>query len=115
MTFDEIAMPGKCDICGAEGPVVVCCSTMGAVSYAYCKHCYDNELEPYGAMVAYISCAGHYPEDINDTYIDIVRHNLEFYGKTEEEFTADVDRLIREEEEFFRKMLDDDCTGGEFL
>ena len=66
-------MKGKCAVCGKEGEVFVACSTCGAISFAYCEDCLNIGAEPYGALVEYISCAGDSPEDINDTYLKIIR------------------------------------------
>lgn len=49
----------------------------------------------------YISGTGHWPDDVNPAYQALVRKNLAFYGKTEEEFAADVERMISEEQELF--------------
>ena len=46
-------------------------------------------------MVAYIACAGHFPEDINETYRSDVRRMLPLWGKTEAEFIRDVDAMIQ--------------------
>lgn len=104
MTFEELATPGVCSVCGRARPVVVCCSAMGPVSYAYCKKCHANRAEPYGAMVAYISAAGRFPEDINETYQELVRNCLHYLGKTEEQFSADVEQAIQDEIEYFKRM-----------
>ena len=45
--FNQIAKPGKCEVCGAEELVVVLASSFGPCSCAYCKECYDFNLEPY--------------------------------------------------------------------
>ena len=51
-------------------------------------------------MVNYISCAGHWPQDINDTYQEEVRRQLKLHDKTEAEFAADVDEEIKRDLEF---------------
>lgn len=104
MTFDELARPGVCQVCGSNRPVAVFSSSMGACSFAYCKTCWANHAEPYEAMVAYISCAGRYPDDINDAYIAIVRQNLYYLGRSEEEFIADVEMALQKELEYFQYM-----------
>lgn len=50
-TFEDIARPGECDVCGKKTDVVVVCSAMGPVSLAYCNDCYNRNLEPYSLMV----------------------------------------------------------------
>ena len=47
----------------------------------------------------YIACAGHFPEDINETYRADVRRMLPLWGKTEAEFIRDVDAMIQRLEE----------------
>ena len=94
--LDEI-----CNVCGAKGPVAVCSSIFGATSYAYCQDCFDMSKEPYQAIVAYISAAGHWPQDINEGYQGEVRRQLKLHNKTEEEFRNDVEFSIAEEQQFF--------------
>ena len=87
----------KCDVCGKENVEgVVCASSMGPITFSYCKDCFEKGLEPYNAVVAYISCSGHFPQDINETYQGLVRSILEGLGKSEEEFIRDVDKTIEE-------------------
>lgn len=90
---EAIAM---CDVCGKKAPVRVACSAYGPISFAYCQDCYEAQLEPYGAVVAYIACAGHFPEDINEGYRRDVRRMLPFFNKTEEEFIQDVNSALDE-------------------
>ena len=99
--FEEIARKGKCDVCGKQTDVAVCSPSCGQISLAYCRSCMEAELEPYGIMLSYISGAGHWPDDVNPAYQTLVCKNLAFYGKTEEEFAADVERMISEEQELF--------------
>jgi hypothetical protein len=101
--FDEMSFIGICNVCSKETDVVVCASSMGAVSYRYCKDCLNEGLEPYGSMVAYISCAGKYPEEINPDYVKRIRRILAELGITEEEFIIDVNKA---NEEFSQWCLD---------
>ena len=105
--FDELKYAGKCDVCGKETDVVVCASSMGAVSWSYCKNCLQDGLEPYNAIVSYIACAGRFPEEINEKYQQEVRRMLNKLGKTEKEFIADVDKSIEKEMEYWKKMSED--------
>lgn len=95
-TFSDMCHHGTCDVCGKETDVVVCGSGMGPISYAYCEDCLLKGLEPYGGMVAYISCAGKYPDDIAPSYRAHIQHILKELGKTEEEFIADCDKALSE-------------------
>ena len=67
--FEEIAHKGRCDVCGKQTDVAVCASSCGPISLAYCRSCLEAGLEPYGIMLAYISGAGHWPDDINPACI----------------------------------------------
>lgn len=57
-------MPTKlrCNVCGKPARVVAA-SAYGATSYAFLGDCLAKGLEPYSGVVAYIACAGHFPED----------------------------------------------------
>lgn len=89
-------MIGKCDVCGKKGRISVCASRMGAISFGYCDTCLEDDLEPYWAMVAYISCAGRFPEDINDRYQGLVRRILKGLSISEEQFIKDVSKSIQD-------------------
>ena len=89
----------NCDVCGAENTIgLVASSAFGATSYAYCACCLAEDKEPYRAIVNYISCAGHWPQDINPMYQREVRRQLKLHNKTEEEFRNDVEWAIVEEQ-----------------
>lgn len=92
----------KCDVCGSTDGVEVFASTMGPVSLAYCAECQKKRLEPYEYMVAYISCAGNFPEDINEAYVDHVRRILKELDISEEKFIADC----KKSEEEFNSLMD---------
>ena len=86
----------KCDVCGKESKIFVACSAYGPISFAYCEDCASNGREPYSAIVAYIACAGHFPEDINEAYQKDVRRQLVLHGVSEEQFIQDVEDCIKE-------------------
>lgn len=92
MKFEDLCSIGKCDVCGKEDAVVVLSSNYGPVSFAYCKDCLSNGLEPYGAVVAYISCAGHFPEEINEAYVKDVRKILKSLNIEEKQFIEDCEK-----------------------
>lgn len=99
---------GKCDVCGKETDVQVAASTMGGISFAYCFDCLHKDLEPYGAMVAYIACAGRFPDEINEQYQQHVRYILEGLGVSEDRFIADVDKDIKEMNDQMNKWYEED-------
>lgn len=83
----------KCAACGAKNVKgQVASSAFGAMSFAYCEECLATDREPYRAIVDYISSAGRWPKDINESYQREVRRQLKLHNKTEEEFVADVER-----------------------
>lgn len=104
--FEKYCFPGVCSVCGKHTDVVVCASAFGATTYAYCEHCLSNELEPYHAMVDYISCAGLFPDDVNEPYQDLCRHILKHLGISEKKFIEDVRRASEDIIEL-NQMLDD--------
>lgn len=106
MAFKDYCSHGKCDVCGKEDEVLVCSSSMGAVSFAYCEDCFNKRLEPYGAMVACISMAGHFPKDINETYQKHCRHIINELNISEEQFIEDVDKAIEDFDEDFREFCE---------
>lgn len=88
----------RCDVCGKREAVQIACSAYGATSYTFCPECLSKGLEPYGAVVSYIACAGHFPKDIRREYVEDVHRMLPLWDKTEEEFIRDVETMIEKEE-----------------
>lgn len=91
--FAQYATEGKCEVCGKQTQVGVAASIFSG-SFAYCEKCLHNRLEPYHAMVDYVACAGHFPEDINVAYQIMCQHILKGLGVSEEWFIKDVDDRI---------------------
>jgi hypothetical protein len=79
----------------------------GATSFALCDKCLREGREDYRNMVNYISCAGHWPQDINDIYQAEVRRQLKLHGVPEEVFKFEVERAIAEEQAFISEL----CAG----
>ena len=96
---------GKCDVCGKEVETFVACSSCGAISFAYCTECLNAGREPYDALVG----MGLTSDVINKSYKNqILLPSLRFYGKTVEEFDADV---IKEEQEYYNWLQhQDECV-----
>ena len=105
-------MVGTCDVCDKEGEVFVRASHYGAISYAYCKECLEKGLQPYWGMVAYISGAGKFPEDINEAYQEDVRFILKELGISEKQFSKDVEEAIEEMRESFEKYCEKEEKGN---
>lgn len=109
----------KCAGCKKAEGITVVCSMFGATSFALCDKCLREGKEDYRNMVNYISCAGHWPEDINDIYQAEVRRQLKLHDVPEEVFKLEVERAIAEEQAFIkelcaRKVDLADIMGGEF-
>ena len=60
MTVDNEKMPNSacCDVCGAQGPLTVCASRMGPMSFAYCEICSEKGAEPLPATCLRIYAYG---------------------------------------------------------
>lgn len=86
-----------CYVCGKETEdVVVCSSSFGPFSITFCKDCLAQGKEPYSVIVGYIAMAGRFPEDINEEYQKEVRRQLTLHGISEEQFIADVNKIIED-------------------
>lgn len=91
----------KCDVCGKETETMVCSSSCGGVSFAYCRECLNAGREPYSALVG----MGLYYADMNRTYKEqILLPSLKFHGKTIEEFNADVEKLDEDYAEWVKEQ-----------
>lgn len=94
--FEDVCSHGICDCCGNETDVVVCGSSCGAISYAYCERCLNEGYEPYSGLVAYISSAisvgqeDNYKSNISEEFLVFIERNLKFHNKTEEQFISDM-------------------------
>lgn len=88
----------KCAGCKKAEGITVVCSMFGATSFALCDKCLKEGREDYRNMVNYISCAGHWPQDINDIYQAEVRRQLKLHNVPEEVFKFEVERAIAEEQ-----------------
>lgn len=98
----------KCDVCGKETNTTVCCSSCGAVSFAYCDECLRTNREPYDALVG----MGLHYDTFCKTYKDkVLLPSLQFFGKTVEQFNADIDKM----DEDYRKWCEEnkDKAGEE--
>ncbi len=103
-----------CACCGEEKEVFVACSTLGAFSFAYCASCLNAGVEPYSALVDYIACAGRYPDDIHPDWLEFIKLNLEFYGKTEDQFKKDLKKADEVMSQYFELASQHEKWEGEF-
>lgn len=101
----ELHTKTVCDVCGKQAPVRIACSAYGPISFAYCEDCLSKHLEPYSAVVAYIACAGCFPDEINEAYRNDVRRMLSLWDKTEDEFIRDVDAASVRNDKFLNGIV----------
>ena len=106
--FYEYNLDGVCDVCHKHVKVVVCCGGYGPISNAYCEECYSKGLQPYEVMVAYLSCAGRFPDDISPGYVKDVRRILAEMDIPEEKFIKDIDEAIEELNVYYGQMVEND-------
>lgn len=93
-------LKNTCEVCGKRNiSFVTCTSKFGPMSLYYCKDCFNKGKEPYDVVVAYIACAGHFPDDINEDYQKEVRRQLVLHNISEEQFIKDVDEFRNKLEE----------------
>lgn len=88
--FHRNAHPGQCEVCGKETMVVVCSSSMGPFSFAYCEDCLRAGAEPYWFLVNVISMSGTWPDSVNEACQEKIRSVLKYLSRSEDDFKADV-------------------------
>lgn len=90
-------MDGHCDICGKWGIVYVRCSSLCAMSLAYCTDCLLSYREPYGVLVASLVGTGATSlEGVAEHLHPVVHASLEGAGKTLEDLFRDLDEAETE-------------------
>src|SRR5919109_204932 len=91
-------MNGMCDVCGKRTPIGVAASSIGPMSFAYCRSCLEERAEPYFMVVTTLACCGGRLEGTADWFKDmIVPASLEVAGKT-------VEDLLRDSQDFINEM-----------
>lgn len=102
--------PSRCAVCGKPADAVAC-SSLEAMSFAYCHDCLENGLEPYGHVVVYVGCnCGKFPDDVPEEFQRRIRRMLPFWGKTEAEFIQAVNQ-IAEDDPFPYTYDEDPCES----
>lgn len=109
----------KCDVCGNKSYAVLS-SSLGAISFAYCRDCAESNAEPYGLLVSSVADFGSLDrlrENARDAYSDIITATLKVTGRTWEQFEIDV-RLFKEKiekvdlEQMFEHIENEDTCNG---
>jgi hypothetical protein len=90
-------MAGKtCDVCGVtykhDHETVVAASSLGPVSFAYCRQCSRLGLEPYVALIGGLSGLRSKEEVDPWVWEMVVLPSLEAHGTTEEQFWAELEQ-----------------------
>ena len=80
----------KCEVCGKEGNVAVCCSGLVPFSFSYCDECLTHLAEPYWVLVALTSQLGGWNR-VDWNLKRRIKTNLEYLHKDFNEFLQDVD------------------------
>lgn len=85
-----ITCHNTCDVCGkTDETVFVLCSSLGAMSFAYCKDCAQKGLEPYWAIVTTASIL-QYPTGCAEWFLNLIDLTLENLHISKEQFMEDV-------------------------
>lgn len=95
-TFSRHEHPGRCDVCGKEGPVVVRRSTFGPFDFSYCEECFRTGAEPYWFTVSTVALHGLWPNDVNETFQAKIRSILKYLDRSEDSFKMDVYRAYHD-------------------
>lgn len=97
--FIKYAKLGKCEVCEAEGPVIIVPSQLGSCCCVYCEKCYEYNLEPYFMIITAIRECGW--NNMTEKYKNIIEKSLTKMGKTLEEAFDDADYI---ESEFWENI-----------
>lgn len=98
----------KCEVCGKETDNgAVCSSTLGGASFYYCANCLAMGFEPYDDLVSTAWCVGNYPDDCAPWFVELIKRELLFFGKTEEDFKNDINKLTKSYYEYIMDTLGD--------
>jgi hypothetical protein len=91
----EMPMP-TCEVCAKNQAIGVCSVPGVAYSAAYCAECLKANAHPLFILVAGTACNGGL-DHCASWWKEMVTDTLKHLGRTEEEFTAQVNEEIRQE------------------
>ena len=84
-----------CDVCGAAA-AGVCCSALGAVTFAYCGECSAAGAEPYGILVGMVALLGGL-DNVSEWIREVcLPATIARSGRTRAEFDAAVKREMNQ-------------------
>ncbi len=101
--------PRKCDVCGntfENESISVCSSTLGAMSFGYCRTCLNLGAEPYSGEDydylsykngQYVECGNFQLSDKDKTTLSIINKHLKSKEKFEDvENLSNTERFIND-------------------
>ena len=94
--FSRHKHPGRCDVCGKEGLVVVNRSSFGPFDFSYCEECFRTGAEPYWFAVSTVALFGLWPNDVNEAFQMKIRSILKYLDCPEDRFKTDVYRAYHD-------------------
>ena len=91
-----------CNVCNKNESIVVCCSSMSPTSYAYCKKCHSEGLEPWHELVAAGFCTDcKSKKGLYRVFSrDFVKKMISFHSKSTKELLREI------------KKADDEFNSG---
>lgn len=92
-----------CEICGGPG-ALVCSSSLGPISHAYCPDCVTADREVWGTLVAGLWGCRKY--SVADWVKPTIKATCEFYGKTGDQLWEEVEKFEQEYMENRRKEME---------
>lgn len=95
-TFSRQEHPGRCDVCGKEGPVIMHRSSFGPFDFSYCEECFRTGAEPYWFTVSTVALHGLWPNDVNEAFQTKIRSILKYLDRPEDSFKTDVYRAYHD-------------------
>ena len=90
----------KCEVCGKNDSIGVCCVPGIPISCAYCEECLKVNAHPWWILVANTSCIGGL-KNAADWWKKMVEDTCKHLGKTIDEFNSEVEEAIRKFEKDF--------------
>lgn len=92
----------KCEICNKNDAAGVASSKLCPISHAYCGECISANREVWTTLVG--GLFGCNKDFVSEWIRPIIKATCEFYGKTENELWAEVDRLEKDYEEYIKEQ-----------
>lgn len=99
----------KCEICNKNDAAGIASSKLCPISHAYCSECISANREVWTTLVGGLSLIGGLfgcnKDFVSEWIRPIIKATCEFYGKTEGELWAEVDRLEKDYESMLKSKL----------